>query len=168
VLSLSLAERRAALANRRNRLRRSSAPAIGKRRGEAIKVSATEAKETFGGLLDSVLEGGTVLITKHGTPKAVLLSMEDYGALSRATQTRLDALNREFDAMLMRMQTRKARAGMKAAFAALPKQLGKAALALKGNRRKLGRKVRLPLVRSKRPGTLHLDNAKIYELISFP
>lgn len=31
-----------------------------------------------------------------------------------------------------------------------------------------GRKVTLPIVRSKRPGTLRLDNERIYDLISFP
>lgn len=31
-----------------------------------------------------------------------------------------------------------------------------------------GRIVELPLVRSKRPGTLRLDNARIYDVISFP
>lgn len=30
-----------------------------------------------------------------------------------------------------------------------------------------GRKVTLPIVRSKRPGTLQLDNARIYDVISF-
>jgi hypothetical protein len=30
------------------------------------------------------------------------------------------------------------------------------------------RKVTLPLVRSKRPGSLRLDNARIYDVISFP
>jgi hypothetical protein len=30
------------------------------------------------------------------------------------------------------------------------------------------RKVRLPLVPSKRPGALRLDNARIYDVISFP
>lgn len=39
---------------------------------------------------------------------------------------------------------------------------------LKEKRSKPGRRVKLPLVRSKRPGTLQLDNAKIYDLISFP
>jgi hypothetical protein len=29
-------------------------------------------------------------------------------------------------------------------------------------------KRRLPIIESKRPGSLHLDNAKIYELIDFP
>jgi hypothetical protein len=30
------------------------------------------------------------------------------------------------------------------------------------------KRVKLPLIRSKAPGTLLLDNAKIYELIDFP
>jgi len=29
-------------------------------------------------------------------------------------------------------------------------------------------RLKLPLIRSKRPGTLYLDNARIYEIISFP
>jgi antitoxin Phd len=120
-----------ALAIQRSRVRRTPirAPAIRNRRGEEpIKISATEAKNKLGEVLDSVIQRGMVLITKHETPKAVLLSMEEYGALSRATQTRLDTLNDEFDAMLAQMQTAKAHAGMKAAFAASPKQLGKAAV----------------------------------------
>ena len=31
-----------------------------------------------------------------------------------------------------------------------------------------GRPVTLPIVRSKRPGTMRLDNARIYDVISFP
>ena len=116
------------MAIERNRLRRSPDPAIRNRRGEEpIKISATEAKNKLGEVLDCVIQSGMVLITRHETPKAVLLSMEEYGALSGATQSRLDTLNGEFDALLVRMQTAKARAGMKAAFAASPKQLGKAA-----------------------------------------
>ena len=34
--------------------------------------------------------------------------------------------------------------------------------------RKRGRRVSLPLVRSKRPGAVRLDNAKIFEVIPFP
>jgi len=39
---------------------------------------------------------------------------------------------------------------------------------LKGNHHKRRRRVRLPIVRSKKPGTVRMDNAKIYEIISFP
>jgi prevent-host-death family protein len=117
------------LATHRSRLRRSPLPAIRNRRGEAaVKISATEAKNKLGEVLDAVLQGGMVLITKHETPRAVLLSMEEYGALSGASQSRLETLNGEFDALLARMQTARARAGMKAAFSASPKQLGKAAV----------------------------------------
>ena len=31
-----------------------------------------------------------------------------------------------------------------------------------------GRRVTLPIVRSKRPGCLRIDNARIYDVISFP
>lgn len=39
---------------------------------------------------------------------------------------------------------------------------------LRGRKRRSRRRVKLPIVRSKRPGSLRLDNAKIYETISFP
>jgi hypothetical protein len=39
---------------------------------------------------------------------------------------------------------------------------------LQPNPTKRGRRVSLPIIRSKRPGTLKLDNAKIYEIIPFP
>ena len=39
---------------------------------------------------------------------------------------------------------------------------------LKEPKRRRSRRVKLPLVPSKEPGTLHLGNAKIYDLISFP
>jgi len=39
---------------------------------------------------------------------------------------------------------------------------------LRAKPKKNGKRVKLPLVRSKHPGTVHLDNAKIYELIPFP
>jgi len=39
---------------------------------------------------------------------------------------------------------------------------------LKEKKRKPRKRVKLPILRSKRPGSLELDNAKIYETISFP
>jgi metal-responsive CopG/Arc/MetJ family transcriptional regulator len=33
---------------------------------------------------------------------------------------------------------------------------------------KPGKRCKLPIIESDRPGSLHLDNAKIYELIDFP
>jgi hypothetical protein len=39
---------------------------------------------------------------------------------------------------------------------------------LRGNGPKRRGRIRLPIVRSKRPGTLRLENARIYEIIPFP
>lgn len=39
---------------------------------------------------------------------------------------------------------------------------------LEPRRNKTKRKISLPLIRSKRPGTVRLDNAKIFEIIPFP
>lgn len=108
-------------------------PTFRNRRGErveALSVTATDAKKEFGRVLEAVLQGGVVVITKHDAPKAVLMSVDEFDALSRAGEATLDALTGRFDALLARMQTPKARAGMKAAFDASPKQLGKAALAV--------------------------------------
>jgi plasmid stability protein len=40
--------------------------------------------------------------------------------------------------------------------------------ALSAERSTIGRRVSLPLVPSRRPGSLRLDNARIYDVISFP
>ena len=101
----------------------------GSERPEAASVSATDAKNEFGRILEKVIQGGTVMITRHDVPKAVLISVEEFNALSRAHRVEIDTLSDEFDALLARMQTPAARAGMKAAFDASPKQLGEAALA---------------------------------------
>ena len=76
-----------------------------------------------------VIRGGKVMITKHDSPKAVLISMEEFNALSNAHRAELETLSDEFDKLLQRMQTPAARAGMKAAFHATPKELGRAAAA---------------------------------------
>jgi antitoxin Phd len=108
----------------------SSLPAIRNRLGEPPKqISATDAKNKLGEVLDSVMQSGMVLITRHETPRAVLLSIEEFQALSRQDESRLDALSGEFDRLLAQMQTPTARAGMKAAFNASPAKLGKAAIA---------------------------------------
>jgi prevent-host-death family protein len=103
------------------------------RRGERVStsaVTATDAKKEFARVLEMVIRGGVVVITKHDAPKAVLLSVDEFNALAQAPSRQLDALSGEFDTLLARMQTPKARAGMKAAFAASPKQLGRAAVAV--------------------------------------
>ena len=91
-------------------------------------VTATEAKNAFGRLLEKAMRGGVVVITKHDAPKAVLISLDEYTALSNASESRINRLSAEFDSLLMRMQGPKARNAMKSAFHASPRQLGKAAV----------------------------------------
>ncbi len=95
---------------------------------ETTTVTATEAKNEFGHVLETVARGGVVVVTKHNAPKAVILSIDQFNALSRAGELELDALSRQFDALLERMQTPEARAGMQAAFEASPSELGKTAV----------------------------------------
>lgn len=101
-------------------------------RGEQLEpssISASDAKSEFGRVLEMAIHGGAVVITKHDVPKAVLISVETFNALSHATETRLNTLSHEFDALLAKMQTPTVRSAMKKAFSASGKQLGKAAVA---------------------------------------
>jgi prevent-host-death family protein len=74
------------------------------------------------------MQGGVVLITRHETPKAAVIPMAEYERYSRAAEEKLNSLGREFDDLLVRMQTPRARSGMQAAFEASPEQLAKAAV----------------------------------------
>jgi antitoxin Phd len=95
--------------------------------GESI-IPATRAKNNFGRILESVLQGRRVVITKHDMPKAILISMDDFNDLSRTMELGLVTLRGEFDALFARMQNPEARRAMKSAFHASPKELGKAAV----------------------------------------
>jgi prevent-host-death family protein len=101
------------------------------RRGEApVRMNATKVKNQMGHVLDRVIQGEIVVITRHETPKAAVIPMAELEKLSRPTGDRLSALSSKYDGMLARMQTAAAGKGMKAAFDASPKQLAQAALAL--------------------------------------
>lgn len=67
------------------------------------------------------------------------------------------------DPVYRRLKTRAAREGS----TAKELILRGVEIVLKEERQK-PKRVKLPLIRSKRPGTVYLDNAKIYEAISFP
>jgi antitoxin Phd len=114
-----------------NRSRHSGWRRASENRGEtreASSVTATEAKNEFGRILESVIRGTRVFITKHHARKAVLISVDDFDVLSASAHSKLDTLSSEFDALLTRMQARGTRSKMKAAFNASPKQLGRAAV----------------------------------------
>jgi antitoxin Phd len=101
------------------------------RRGEEVEiasVTATDAKNEFGRVLETAMANGAVAITRHDTAKAVLLSVDEYNALVAGRHGELKSLSDEFDTLLSQMQMPRARTGMKAAFDASPAELGKAAL----------------------------------------
>jgi|ERR1043166_3746266 prevent-host-death family protein len=91
--------------------------------------TATEAKNEFGRLLEKAMHGTTVVITKHQSPRAVLISMDKFEALAKAPEVKLNTLSEQFDALLSRMQAPAVRRQMSAAFKASPKELGEAAVA---------------------------------------
>ncbi|HMI92437.1 MAG TPA: type II toxin-antitoxin system Phd/YefM family antitoxin [Polyangiales bacterium] len=97
-------------------------------------VSATEAKNSFGMVLDKAIARGGVVITKHDEVRAVLLSRERYEALLANQQDPLADLSEEFDALVERMQAPKARTAGRALFKATGAELGRAAVARRKKR----------------------------------
>jgi antitoxin Phd len=97
-------------------------------RSRRVSFTATAAKNDFGRLLEKVILGDTVVITKHNIPRAVLLSLDEFNALSGSSRKTLDTLTAEFDAMLARMQGPQQRKAVRALFASSPEELGKAAV----------------------------------------
>ena len=85
---------------------------------EVESVSATEAKNSFGRLLERTIAGGMVAITRHREPRAVLLSLDEYQALTAKVEDPLDRLRGEFDSLVARMQTPAAKAAGAALFSA--------------------------------------------------
>src|SRR5438552_17142108 len=65
-------------------------------RGEHVELSSvtsSEAKSEFGRVLDLAIQGRAIVITKHAAARAVLLSVENFNALSRAGATSLQTLS---------------------------------------------------------------------------
>ncbi len=99
--------------------------------GELIDIStvaATKVKNEFGAILEQAMHSGAVAITRHDRPKAVLLSFAEFESLVKERSRSLDDLNEEFDGLLARMQTPRARKGIDAAFNASTDELGRAAV----------------------------------------
>jgi prevent-host-death family protein len=107
-------------------------------RGELVdipSVAATRLKNEFGTVLDEAVRSGAVAITRHETPKAVLISFEEFRALIRDRAASLEDLSGEYDVLLARMQTPAAKQGMADAFEAGPAELGRAAVKAARKRR---------------------------------
>jgi antitoxin Phd len=93
--------------------------------GESIP--ATEAQNNFGRVLGRAKREGRVFITRYDQPEAVVLSIEEYEALTGREPVDLQALEREFDTMLLRMQRPEHGRAVDQLFAMTGSQLGKAA-----------------------------------------
>jgi len=91
-------------------------------------VAATRLKNEFGTILEQTVRGGAIAITRHDTPKAILLSYEEFESLVKTRSLTLEHHGAQFDALLSQMQTSEARKGMAAAFNASPVELGRAAV----------------------------------------
>lgn len=98
-------------------------------------VAATRLKNEFGAVLEQVIRNGAVAITRHDTPKAVVLSFEEFRSLVKAQSHSLSDLSAEYDTLLARMQTPAARKGAVAAFNATPAEIGRAAVKAARKRR---------------------------------
>jgi prevent-host-death family protein len=91
-------------------------------------VAASKLKNKFGAIFEKVALRQPVAITKHDTPKAVLISYEEFASLIQGRGTELNQLSTEFESLLRGMQTSKARKGMASAFNASPAEMGRAAV----------------------------------------
>src|SRR2546423_11444321 len=77
------------------------------RRGDKVDmstVSATFAKNELGRLLDTAVERGAVVITRHDAAKAVLVAVDEFNALVGTREDELKTLGHEFDRLLAKMQ----------------------------------------------------------------
>jgi antitoxin Phd len=116
-------------------------------RGELIQpteVSASDAKNSFGRILDRVAKDGAVTITRRHEPLAVVIPIQTYLRLANAEERILDTLSAEFDAVLARMQMPGAAEAMQAAFTMAPSQLGRAAAKMAEHRDASPRRTKAP------------------------
>jgi antitoxin Phd len=102
-------------------------------------VPASRLKNAPGAIVDQASSGRPVVITRHDTPRAVILSFDDFEDLARARQPGLGPLEGRFDELLAGMQRPAAKRGVQAALNAAPEKLGRAAVAAAAKRRKARR-----------------------------
>ncbi len=91
-------------------------------------VTSTEAQNNFGQVLSRARQEGGVFITRYDRPEAVVLSIEEYEALTREEAPDLAALEREFDELLEQMQRPEHRRAVERFFSLTGPELGEAAV----------------------------------------
>ncbi len=106
---------------------------------DLTQVPATRFKNELSAMFEQAALGRPVAITRHHTPKAVLISYDEFRALMAARSPSLGALEAEFDALLEGMQSPASRKAMAAAFDAAPGAIGRAAVAAAAPKRAAAR-----------------------------
>jgi antitoxin Phd len=95
---------------------------------ELPSVTATELKNSTADVFDQVAARRAVAITRHDKPRAVLLSVEAYEALTGQEPEYLQGLMEKYRGMLDRMQEPEQKAAAERLFRATPEELGAAAV----------------------------------------
>ena len=96
---------------------------------EMPTISATELKNATADVFEQVAAKRAVAVTRHEKPRAVLLSVEQYEALTgQQNPDWLEKLHEEYRGLLDRMQGPEQRAAAEKLFKATPEELGEAAL----------------------------------------
>ena len=99
------------------------------RLAEMPTISATELKNATADVFEQVAARRAVAITRHDKPRAVLLSIDQYEALTaQHNPPWLEKLHEEYSGLLDRMQGPEQRAAAEKLFKATPEELGEAAL----------------------------------------
>ena len=97
------------------------APPIVTRRGLPVEaVPAAELKNRLGSVLRKALTDGVVAITRHHETYVMLLSVEEYRTLLSYAPPALKTLEKEFDALLKKMQSKKSVKAAESLFKMMP------------------------------------------------
>ena len=95
---------------------------------EMATVSATDLKNATADVFDQVASRQAIAITRHDRPRAVLLSVEQYEALTGQRPEWLEKLYAEYQVMFQKMQEPEQRAAAERLFQATPEELAEAAV----------------------------------------
>jgi prevent-host-death family protein len=99
------------------------------RLAEMPTISATELKNATADVFEKVAAHRAVAITRHDKPRAVLLSVAQYEAITgQENPDWLEKLHDEYHGLLDRMQGPEQRVAAEKLFKATPEELGEAAL----------------------------------------
>lgn len=102
---------------------------VPRRTPTAVTMTATEAANAFGDVVERAIRDTVITITRHERPQAVVLSYEQYRRLVPEKPSLLPALAEAFDAQYLRLQQPAVQANTFKGFRASPADMGRAALA---------------------------------------